>query len=289
MTFTLQGRELGPVELGFIRQLLQEHPDWSRRRLSQALCQRWNWRNGVGQLKDMASRTLLLKLQARGQIQLPARRQTPANRMRQTQIAPWVWDSSAIASSLGELGRLQVSEVSRDRAQRQFVAAALGQFHYLGFGGAVGENLQYTVREAQGRLLGCLVFGSAAWKCQGRDQFIGWNLAQRRRNLCCLTNNSRFLILPWVKTPHLASWALGAVARRLSADWQAKYGHPIQAVETFVEQQRFAGTAYRAANWLWVGATTGRTRQDPSRLMAAPVKDIYLYPLHRNFRQRLCA
>jgi hypothetical protein len=153
----------------------------------------------------------------------------------------------------------------------------------------VGENLQYIVRDGRERLLACLVFGAAAWKCQSRDQFIGWNLEQRRRNLGGLANNSRFLILPWVKVPGLASWALGSEARRLSSDWQAKYGHPLHALETFVEKERFAGTAYRAANWLRVGATTGRTRQDRSRLIAAPVKDIYLHPLHRKFRQRLCA
>lgn len=289
MNLILQGRELSPDDLGLIRQLLLEHPQWSRWRLSKVLCQRWNWRNATGQLKDMASRTLLLKLQERGHIQLPPRRQIPANRMRQTQVEPLVWDAAAIASSLGELGRLQVREVSRDRSQRQMVAAALCQFHYLGFGGAVGENLQYTVCDGQGRLLACLVFGSAAWKCQGRDQFIGWNIGQRRRHLCHLTNNTRFLILPWVKVPHLASWALGSVTRRLSPDWQAKYGHPIHAVETFVEKERFSGTAYRAANWLCVGQTTGRTRQDRSRCIQAPVKDIYIYPLHRKFRERLHA
>ena len=289
MSFTLQGRELSPDDLGLIRQLLQEHPRWSRWRLSRVLCEHWHWRNAVGQIKDMAARTLLLKLQERGHIQLPPRRQTPANRMRQTQVTPGVWDRSVLASSLGELGSLEVSEVSRDRSQRQRVAAALSQFHYLGFGGAVGENLQYTVGDGHGRLLACLVFGAAAWKCQSRDQFIGWNLEQRRRNLGGLANNSRFLILPWIKVPGLASWVLGSVARRLSPDWQYKYGHPLHAVETFVEQERFAGTAYRAAHWLRVGATTGRTRQDRSRLLAAPVKDIYLHPLHRKFRERLCA
>ena len=215
MTFTIQGRELSPDDLGFIRQLIQEHPDWSRWRLSKVLCAHWNWRNAAGQCKDMASRTLLLKLQERGHIELPARRQTPASRMRQTQVEPRVWDDSPILSSLRELGCLHVAEVSRERAQRQEVTAALRQFHYLGFGGAVGENLQYTVCDSQGRLLACLVFGSAAWKCQGRDAFIGWNIDQRTRHLSKITNNSRFLILPWVKVPHLASWALAAVLRRL--------------------------------------------------------------------------
>lgn len=288
MTITLQGRQLRPQDLRVIRQLIQEHPHWSRWQLSKALCQQWNWRNGAGQLKDMASRTLLLKLQERGHIQLPERRQTPASRMRQTKVEPVVWDKSPIAAGLSELGFLHVAEVSQDRAQRQQVAAALSQFHYLGFGGAVGENLQYTLRDGRDRLLACLVFGAAAWKCQARDQFVGWTVEQRRRALAQLTNNTRFLILPWVQVSHLASWVLAAVTRRLSADWQIKYGHPIDLVETFVEKDRFRGTAYRAANWRCVGQTTGRTRQDKHRVIQAPVKDVHLYALHRKFRQRLC-
>ena len=288
-TLTLQGRQIGSAELGLIRQLIADHPDWSRWRLSKLLCQHWNWRNAAGQIKDMASRTLLLKLQERGHIQLPERRQSPANRMRQTKVAPMAWDQSPIDSDLCELGSLHVAEVSQDRSQRQQVAAALSQFHYLGFGGAVGENLQYTVRNHQGRLLACLVFGSAAWQCQARDQFIGWTLPQRHRHLAHLTNNTRFLIVPWAKVPRLASWVLGAVTRRLSADWQIKYGHPIDLVETFVEKGRFRGTAYQAANWQCVGHTTGRTRQDKDRAIQAPVKGVYVYPLHRKFRERLSA
>ena len=283
----LQGRQLSPQDLGLIRQLIEEHPDWSRWKLSKALCEHWNWRNAAGQLKDMASRTLLLKLQERGHLRLPERRQTPASRMRQTRIQPVVWDPSPIVAGLSELGALHVAEVSQDRLQRQQVAAALSQFHYLGFGGAVGENLQYTVRDGRGRLLACLVFGAAAWKCQARDQFIGWTVEQRRRALARLANNTRFLILPWVQVSHLASWVLAAVTRHLSADWQGKYGHPIDLMETFVEKDRFRGTAYRAANWRCVGQTTGRTRQDKDRVIQAPVKDVYLYPLHRKFREHL--
>ena len=288
MTITLQGREIGENDLGFIRGLLEDHPDWSRWKLSKVLCEAWNWRNAAGQLKDMAGRTLLLKLQGRGHIQLPARRQTPASRMRQTQVQPLVCDDSPITSSLAQVGPLQVAEVSRDRSGRQEVAAALRQFHYLGFGGAVGENLQYTVRAGSGRLLACLVFGAPAWKCQGRDASIGWDIDQRRRHLSHVANNIRFLILPWVQVPSLASRVLGEVSRQLCADWQAKYGHPIHLLETFVEQNRFRGTAYRAANWARVGQTTGRTRQDRDRSIQAPVKDVYLYGLHRKFRELLC-
>lgn len=288
MTFVLQGRELDPIQLGSIRELIATHPEWSRRRLSQALCEAWDWRNSAGQLKDMASRTLLLKLEQRGEIQLPARRQTPVNRMRQTQTAPYEGDVSPYSKLLAQVGPLLLTEVSQNRCQRRELAAALSQFHYLGFGGTVGENLQYTVRDQKGQLLAGVVFGSAAWKCQDRDQFIGWTAEERRKNLFLLTNNTRFLIMPWVTVPHLASWTLAAVLRRLSRDWKLKYGHPIYLVETFVERDRFRGTAYRAANWSRVGATTGRTRQDRYSSIQTPVKEVYLYPLTPKFKERLC-
>jgi hypothetical protein len=133
-----------------------------------------------------------------------------------------------------------------------------------------------------------LVFGAAAWKTQPRDAFIGWTAAQRQAHLALVANNSRFLILPWVRVPELASHILGRVARRLAADWQARYGHPVRLLETFVERERFRGSCYRAANWIWVGQTQGRTRQDRHSQIQAPVKDVWVYPLHARFRQALC-
>jgi hypothetical protein len=285
----IQGRRLQELELQSIRQWLGEHPDWSRWRLSRELATRWDWRNGAGQLKDMAARTLLGKLEQRGLIDLPRRRQVPTNRMRcrsQGEAEP-EWDQRQIECVLAQLADLTVKEVSTQPGERAWVRAALRRFHYLGFGGAVGENLQYMVQDGAQRPLACLVFGAAAWKCQARDQFIGWSAEQRQKNLPWVANNSRFLILPWVKVPSLASWVLGQVSRRLSADWQAKYGHGLVLLETFVERERFHGTAYRAANWRAVGATTGRTRQDRHTRIQAPVKDIYLYPLRRNFQEAL--
>jgi hypothetical protein len=237
----------------------------------------------------MAARTLLGKLEQRGLIDLPRRRQVPTNRMRcrsQGEAEP-EWDQRQIECVLAQLADLTVKEVSTQPGERAWVRAALRRFHYLGFGGAVGENLQYMVQDGAQRPLACLVFGAAAWKCQARDQFIGWSAEQRQKNLPWVANNSRFLILPWVKVPSLASWVLGQVSRRLSADWQAKYGHGLVLLETFVERERFHGTAYRAANWRAVGATTGRTRQDRHTRIQAPVKDIYLYPLRRNFQEAL--
>jgi hypothetical protein len=197
------------------------------------------------------------------------------------------WDLTPVTGTLRDLGPLQVREVSTDAAERIRFAAALAEFHYLGCGGTVGENLQYTVTDKSGRLLACLMLGSAAWKCRSRDEFIGWNPEQKQQRLSLITNNTRFLIVPYVRVPHLASWILGQVLRRLSADWQQKYGHPIVLVETFVEQQRFAGTSYKAANWIRLGSTTGRSRQDRDRTLKVPVKDVYVYPLDRRFRMEL--
>jgi hypothetical protein len=285
----VQGRRLTAADILSIGRLIADHPDWSRRKLSEILCAEWNWRNGSGRLKDMATRSLLVKLDARGLIALPARRRAPSNRMAFRQSPRQIWDSTPVTGTLRDLGPLNLREISADAAAKICFAAALTEFHYLGYRGTVGENLQYMVTDQNGRLLACLLFGSAAWKCQARDRFIGWEPQQRERNLQLLTNNTRFLILPFVKVPHLASWILGQVLRRLSADWQKKYGHGIVLVETFVEQQRFAGTSYKASNWLRLGATTGRSRQDRQRTLQVPVKDVYLYPLDSGYRKELSA
>lgn len=287
----VQGRHLDRPQLENLRQWVEEHPDWSRWRLSLELATRWDWRNGAGQLKDMAARTLLVKLEQRGLIKLPARRQIPTNRMGCSSPALGLEETqlTSLACALPGLGMLQVREVSTQAAERAWVKAALGQFHYLGFRGAVGQNLQYVVGDSQGRRLACLVFGAGAWKCQDRDRFIGWSAEQRQRNLALIANNTRFLILPSVQVPRLGSWILGQVTRRIAGDWQAKYGQGIVLLETFVEQHRFAGTVYRAANWQAAGVTAGRSRQDRHTCLQVPIKDIYLYALSRSFREALQA
>jgi hypothetical protein len=289
----IQGRPIGATELEQIRQLIAAHPDWSRRHLSQQLAQLGEWRNARGQLKDMAARTLLLKLEQRGWITLPPRRQTPSNRMRHKQmpelhVPP---TSLPICEPLAALLPLIITEVSTPAgaSQRPLFEALLHCHHYLSYRSTVGENLQYLVCDPQCRPLACLLFGAAAWQCADRDRYIGWDRRTRSQNLHRLTNNTRFLILPWVQVRLLASHVLSRISRRLSRDWRHKYGHPIDLLETFVERDRFRGTAYRAANWVRVGQTKGRTRQDrpDGTWQQAPVKDIYLYPLHSCFRQRL--
>ncbi len=282
----VQGRIVTGADREQIRQFIRAHPEWSRRRLSEVLAAEWNWRNAAGRLKDMAARSLLVKLDQRGWIQLPPRRWAATNRMRARVIARRRWDTTPLQVRLAELGPLEICEVSGDTEGRKTLAAALAEFHYLGYTSSVGENAQYLITQGS-RVLAVVLFGSAAWKCRDRDQFIGWSGEARARNLSFLTNNQRFLIMPWVQVPRLGSWILGRVLRRLSADWRAKYGHPIWLVETFVERERFRGTVYRAANWQHVGATQGRTRQDRNTTLRVPVKDIYVYPLARHFREVL--
>ncbi len=284
----MQGRAIGPVELEQVRGLLTAHPDWSRYRLSRELCRVWNWRSLTGQIKDMAARALLLKLEERGWVALPARRCLSPNRMRHKQIRRLAHPSAPITGSLRELQPLQILELSREPEAGPVFDSLLHQHHYLGYTSAVGQNVKYLVRDRQGRALACLLFGAAAWQTRGRDAFIGWTPAQRQAQLPQVANNSRFLILPWVRVPELASHILGRVARRIAADWLGRYGHRVALLETFVERGRFRGTCYRAANWICLGQTQGRTRQDRQHTLQAPVKDVWVYPVQADFRKVLC-
>lgn len=163
----------------------------------------------------------------------------------------------------------------------------ISHYHYLGYRNTVGENMKYLIWDNQGRPLSCLLFGSAAWKVAPRDTFIGWTDDIRAHNLSYMTNNTRFLILPWVRVPYLASRILSQVSRRLCADWENKYGHSIYLIETFIDTSRYRGICYQAANWQLLGQTKGRTRNDGNSTIKAPVKDIYVYPLDKHFRKRL--
>ena len=280
------------AELEQIRGLLAADLNWSRRRISQELARLWEWRNGVGQRKDMAARTLLLKLEQRGWIDLPPRRRASHNRMRHKQMP--ALDASLsqepLPGPLSGLLPLTFTEVSAAAiSQRPLFEGLLHQYHYLSYRSPVGKNLQYLVQERGGRPVACLLFGAAAWQCADRDRHIGWDAATRAQRLHLLTNNTRFLLLPWIKVAHLASYVLSHVGRRIGSDWQRKYGHPIYLLETFVQRDRFAGTCYQSANWLRVGQTQGRSRQDSpdGKRHHVAIKDIYLYPMSCRFTERL--
>lgn len=284
----VQGRLIGEAEIELVRSLLSKNPGWHRTRLSRELCNRWNWRKASGQMKDIACRSLLLKLEQRGYFKLPPRKRSPVNHLRNRKFENIEHDTSPIVDLLSNLRPVRVSLVEGNRETVLF-KCLLNQYHYLGYQGIVGENIKYLVYDVYSRPLGCLLFGSAAWKTAPRDSYIGWSAKIQKHGLDYVTNNMRFLILPWVRVPHLASHILSQVSHRISGDWEAKYGHPIYLLETFVDLSRFKGTCYQASNWVKVGKTKGRTRNDRNTNIHVPVKGIYLYPLRRNFRHLLCA
>lgn len=275
----VQGRVVRPDEVVWLREAIAAHPGWSRKDLAREVCRAWEWKDGQGRLKDFAARSLLLKLEGQGAIRLPPLRYVRKRR--------WSWAGNesteptmpaTITSALGVLRPLSIEPVEADRAEYRCWRVYLERYHYLGLR-IVGENVGYLVRDAQGRDVACLLFGAAAWRCAPRDRHLGWDSAARAAGLSQMANNTRFLVLPWIRVAHLASHVLGVVARRIDADWRAKYGHGLRWLETFVERGRFAGTCYRAANWTCVGQTTGRSRQDRDHDRTVPIKDIYIYPL----------
>ncbi len=276
----IQGRILSQEDINWIRGFIAEHPNWHRSRLSQEICRAWNWVNAKGMLKDMACRTMLLKLERLGCLRLPAARSVcVGNSVRVRK--PVTHSQDEIICTLHDLFPLRI-DVIHDAASSRLFKHLLAEYHYLGFSGTVGENMKYMVYDCLQRPLACLLFGSAAWKVSARDKWIGWNSNLRQANLSLVTNKMRYLILPWVRVPHLASHLLASIARRISDDWMQRYAHPIHLMETFVERDRFRGTCYRAANWVCVGQTQGRSRNDTDRILQVPIKDVYLYPLHPN-------
>jgi len=281
-----RGRTVTAADLQTIRALLGAHPELSRRAFSQRLCEHWDWRQPNGALRDMVARSLLLVLHRAGHIVLPpVRQQPPNNAIARRRPAPAALDTNPLERRLGAVQPLELLAVRRT-PQEGLYDQLIAQYHYLGPAHGVGEQVKYLAF-SQGRPLACLGFASAPRHLAPRDRFIGWSPAVRRAQVHLLGYNTRFLILPWVRVAHLASHLLGAVARRIGADWQALYGHPVHYLETFVDPERFAGTCYRAANWQVLGLTTGRGKDDLSHRPNRSRKQVLGLPLHPDFRRRL--
>jgi hypothetical protein len=270
-----------------INDMISGNPDWNRTILSQRLCEVWGWRNPAGQMKDISARDLLRALDKKGLINLPAAKRWPR--------APGVGADKIIKmehcikphnTNLRAVAPLRI-EIVAARGDVQTFKSYIDQYHYLGYARSVGEGIKYFVYSNKGDILACLMFGASAWSCRARDEYIGWGTSQRKAGLHLITNNSRFLILPGVTVPHLASHILGAIAQRISGDWQVRYGHKIQLLETFVERPRFQGTCYKAANWKCIGKTAGMGRNCKTTVGELPIKDVYVYPLATNFREAL--
>lgn len=286
VVLTYRGRRITSTDLAAIRALLTMTPRVSRRALSLALCDQWQWRQPNGFPCDAICRGLLLWLHRRGDIELPPPQWTSRKPWRpRTSAPPVLINTTPIDRSLGALGPLTFRQVRRTPDEGLF-NSLLAQYHYLGYQQPVGEHLKYLV-VAGDRPVAGFAWGSAPGALGVRDRFIGWSVEARRRNLRLLAYNPRFLILPWVRVPHLASHLLGRMAARLSRDWQQLYGHPIYWLETFIDPVRFRGTCYRAANWIPLGRTSGRGHRAPTKQPTRPIKEVLGYPLTPDFRARL--
>jgi len=262
----VQGREVDEEKVRWLSGWIAEHAHWSRRKLAGELCVLWDWRDGSGRAKDLAARSFLLKMEERGWIVLPPLREVfrrPRAGIR-------------LSASIPQEASLEVVQAGTEAHRRW--AYYLTHHHYLGLR-VVGQNVGYLARDRSGREVGALLFGAPAWRCTGRDLYLKDRGFCPQKGLAMIANNTRFLIFPWVKVPHLASHILGAAARRIDGDWREKYGQGLAWLETFVERGRFAGTCYRAANWMHVGSTRGRGRQDRKHTAVVPEKDVYLLRL----------
>jgi hypothetical protein len=285
--FKYRSRVVTDTDVAFIRQLIEQNPTASRRKLSKLLCQAWNWVQPNGVPCDMVCRGLMLQMHRAGIIELPPIRQIMFNPLAvRSKPKPVAIKTDKLCGSLGQIQPLEFVQVRRTKQEATF-NALIEQYHYLGYTQPVGEHLKYLVY-ALDRPVAALAWSSSPRHLGPRDRFIGWSAQQRRQNIRFLAYNSRFLIFPWVAVSHLASHILGRMARMLPDDWRRVYGHPVYFLETFIDPQRFKGTCYQAANWIFLGRTTGRGHQDNTHKPNRPVKEILGYPLSARFRRLLC-
>jgi hypothetical protein len=282
---TICGRSLNLSDIELIRQIIRSDPAATRERISREVCRAWSWFKPDGGLKDMSCRVLLLKLHRLGLITLPKPRNGNANGRKHSRRTEQGEPREKIVGPLASLLPLELKRVVAKKDSylwNEFI----DRYHYLGYSPLPGAQIRYLVGSSAG-YLAAVGFSAAAWCVAPRDDFIGWSAKRRIQNLHLVVNNSRFLILPWVNCKHLASKILSLCARRLPGDWRQVYGYKPVLMETFVEKERFHGTCYRAANWIFVGSTQGRGKLDRHKEYKLPVKDIYLYPLDKDFRKFL--
>ena len=282
------GRDFSAQEIDHVRRLITADPSRNRAQLSRRVCDELGWLRADGRRKDMSCRVAMLRMHRDGLITLPPPQTRNGNGRHRVRITPASDPQEPLSAPAGTLGELVFRPVA-NRQESRLWNELIARYHYLGYTPLPGAQMRYGVYGHGSRLVAVLGFGAAAWAVAPRDRFIGWSGEQRVQNLHLVVNNARFLILPWVQCPNLASRILSGAAKRLPAHWRERYGYEPVLLETFVQQDRFHGTCYRAANWLHVGQTQGRGKLDPKKLRALPIKEIFLYPLHKHFRTQLLA
>lgn len=282
--FRYRARELTCQDIENIRHVIALHGSRGRSHISCVLCQQWNWVQPNGKFKEYAARDLLLRLEERGYIKLPPRLR-PKNNLKCKCFAQIpLFNQEPLCGTVGQHSGLKIATV--DGCDDYLWGYLLHHYHYLGLPKLVGEHLKYLVY-LNGQVVACLAWASAAFKVKSRDDFIGWRADSRHRRLHLVANNTRFLVLPWVRVKHLASKILAVNCKRLSDDWYKRYQHRLELAETFVDTARFAGTCYKAANWLYVGHTRGSAKKGNCYQRHGQVKAVYLYPLNRHFKKEL--
>jgi len=279
------GRSFSLEDIQTIKDMMEQDPTLKRSPLSRKLCELWHWTKPNGELKDMTCRVALARMQADGLIALPASRNV--NVRRRPHFAPTAASDpqTPVTAAVHEIGAITLRPVlgtAQSRLWNEYVA----RYHYLGYTPMSGAQIRYNVF-AGDQLLACISFGASAWRLKERERFIGWQDDERKKNLQLVVNNARFLVLPWIQCKGLASKILALCARQIPLDWQRRYGYSPVLLETFVETQRHRGTCYKAANWINIGQTAGRGKKSSSHLQLIPVKDIWLYPLRKNFATSL--
>ena len=288
LEWTIRRRRIGPQDLVLIRELISTDGSRGRSYVSERLCEIWDWRQDNGRFGQIACRDLLRQLESKGLVKLPPMLKAARRAGYVTRVpALDPLDQSRLAGSLPSMREeLRIDLVESAEPARLF-KGLIGTYHYLGYQQAKGAQVKYLVRYRE-RPVACLSFGPAAFKVAARDQFIGWSVPQRQARLAWVVNNDRFLLLPWVAVPNLASWVLSRCVRCLRSDWQRIYQQDLVLVETFIEKDRFRGSCYAAANWTCIGESSGRGRNDRFHQESLPIKTHWLYAWRPDFRQVLC-
>jgi hypothetical protein len=285
LPITIRKRTITDADIVQIQTTVDTHWDKGRKHISKVLCQQWKWFQPNGRLKDMACREILLTLNRKGLISLPPRLTRANNEKRNRSIPVVEVDQSPVNCKLADLPPVELKMVRSTDAEPLY-NSLVHYHHYLGYRQIVGNHLKYIAYIGK-RPVACIGWGSAAWSVKSRESFVGWDKKIKENNLHLVANNTRFLILPWISVKCLASKILALNAKRISNDWMDVYHHPLYLLETFVEQNRFKGTCYKAANWIKVGQTKGITKRGHNHLVHGKIKDVLLYPLGKNFRQKL--